>query len=175
MFLGRLIGWLATPQNMATIIITCKTFSTDSLSSSTFSIGSPPLSGVVFSALHLLIYWSSSSLADNLSASGDYVVLHACTTIKHQKPSQLWVPAPSTNSLRHLFLLKEVINNNLRVSNIRVSNRTLIYNVCFKSALTWPSRHNRHRYLCRFYRSRKVVGLTLIGTSLVWKLGCRGS
>ena len=27
-------------------------------------------------------------------------------------------------------------NNNLRVSNIRVSNRTLIYNVCPKSALT---------------------------------------
>ena len=45
-------------------------------------------------------------------------------------------------------------NNNLRVSNIRVSNRTLIYNVCPKSALTWPSRHSRHRHLCRFYRSR---------------------
>ena len=43
-------------------------------------------------------------------------------------------------------------NNNLRVSNrpIRVSNRTLIYNVC----PTWPSRHSRHRQLCRFYRSR---------------------
>jgi len=27
-------------------------------------------------------------------------------------------------------------NGNLRVSNIRVSNRTLIYNVCPKSALT---------------------------------------
>ena len=27
-------------------------------------------------------------------------------------------------------------NNNFRVSNIRVSNRTLIYNVCPKSALT---------------------------------------
>ena len=27
-------------------------------------------------------------------------------------------------------------NNNLRVSNIRVSKRTLIYNVCSKSALT---------------------------------------
>ena len=27
-------------------------------------------------------------------------------------------------------------NNNLRVSNIRVSSRTLIYNVCPKSALT---------------------------------------
>src|SRR6218665_879282 len=27
-------------------------------------------------------------------------------------------------------------NNDLRVSNIRVSNRTLIYNVCPKSALT---------------------------------------
>jgi len=26
-------------------------------------------------------------------------------------------------------------NNNLRVSNIRVSNRTLIYNVCPKSGL----------------------------------------
>ena len=45
-------------------------------------------------------------------------------------------------------------NNNLRVSNIRVSNRTLIYNLCPKSALTWPSRHSRHRHLCRFYRSR---------------------
>jgi len=44
-------------------------------------------------------------------------------------------------------------NNNIRVSNIRVSNRTLIYNVCPKSALTWPSRHSRHRHLCRFYRS----------------------
>ena len=43
---------------------------------------------------------------------------------------------------------------NLRVWNIRVSNRTLIYNVCPKSALTWPSRHSRHRHLCRFYRSR---------------------
>ena len=29
-----------------------------------------------------------------------------------------------------------VYNMNLRVSNIRVSNRTLIYNVCPKSALT---------------------------------------
>ena len=28
------------------------------------------------------------------------------------------------------------VNNNLRASNIRVSNRTLIYNVCPKSALT---------------------------------------
>jgi len=45
-------------------------------------------------------------------------------------------------------------NNNLRVSNIRVSNRNLIYNVCPKSALTWPSRHSRHKHLCRFYRSR---------------------
>jgi len=44
--------------------------------------------------------------------------------------------------------------NNLHVSNIRVSNRTLIYNVCPKSALTWPSRHSRHRHLCRFYRSQ---------------------
>jgi len=26
--------------------------------------------------------------------------------------------------------------------------------VCPKSALTWPSRHSRHRHLCRFYRSR---------------------
>ena len=38
---------------------------------------------------------------------------------------------------------KEPCNNNLRVSNIRVSNRTLIYNVCPKSALTWPSRLSR--------------------------------
>ena len=44
-------------------------------------------------------------------------------------------------------------NNNFRVSNIRVSNRTLNYNVCPKSTLTWPSRHSRHRHLCRFYRS----------------------
>ena len=44
-------------------------------------------------------------------------------------------------------------NNNFRVSNIRVSNRTLIYNVCLKSTLAWPSRHSRHRHLCRFYRS----------------------
>jgi len=35
-----------------------------------------------------------------------------------------------------------------------MSNRTLIYNACPKSALTWPSRHSRHRQLCRFYRSR---------------------
>jgi len=44
-------------------------------------------------------------------------------------------------------------NNNFRVSNIRVSNRTLIYNVCPEAALTWPSRHSRYRHLCRFYRS----------------------
>ena len=43
--------------------------------------------------------------------------------------------------------------NNFRVSNIRVSNRTLIYNVCPEAAITWPSRHSRHRHLCRFYRS----------------------
>jgi len=36
-------------------------------------------------------------------------------------------------------------NNNLRFSKIRVSNRTLICNVCPKSALTWPSRHSIHR------------------------------
>jgi len=39
-------------------------------------------------------------------------------------------------------------NNNFRVSNIRVSNRALIYNVCPEAALTWPSRHSRHRHLC---------------------------
>ena len=44
-------------------------------------------------------------------------------------------------------------NNNFRVWNIRVSDRTLIYNVCPEAALTWPSRHSRHRHLCRFYRS----------------------
>jgi len=42
---------------------------------------------------------------------------------------------------------------NFPVSNIRVSNRTLFYNVCPEAALTWPSRHSRHRHLCRFYRS----------------------
>ena len=39
-----------------------------------------------------------------------------------------------------LMLLIIINNNNLCVSNIRVSNCTLIYNVCPKSALTWPSR-----------------------------------
>ena len=47
-----------------------------------------------------------------------------------------------------------VVFLDFRVSNIRVSNRTLIYNVCPKSALTWPSRYSRHIHLCRFYKSR---------------------
>src|SRR6218665_1766884 len=44
-------------------------------------------------------------------------------------------------------------NNNFRVSNIRVLNRSLIYNVCPEAALTFPSRHSSHSHLCRFYRS----------------------
>src|SRR6218665_1529733 len=66
------------------------------------------------------------------------------------------IPAlPSVNTYKHIYIhtyiqmyiymyiyiciytyIYNKNNNNLRVSNIRVSNRTLIYNVCPKSALT---------------------------------------
>src|SRR6218665_1973517 len=94
---------------MATSVITSQTLSICSLD--TFSIGSPPLSGIVFSALHLLIYWSSSSslwpaLADNLSvrlpALGDSVVPYVRTAIKqHRAPSFIhsFIPAISIADL----------------------------------------------------------------------------
>src|SRR6218665_1055311 len=65
-------------------------------------------------------------------------------SISNHYNTQVFPKTPSCLSFRPMphylectwLSLPPLYNNNLRVSNIRVSNRTLIYNVCPKSALT---------------------------------------
>jgi len=60
-FLGRLLGCLAAFPSLDISVNSCEIHSTGTLSGSVFTIGSPPLFGVVSLALCLHTYWSSSS------------------------------------------------------------------------------------------------------------------
>src|SRR6218665_282380 len=75
-------------------------YSAGSLSSSAFTIGSPPLFGVVSLALRLLTYWNFLSclrpaLADSLFALPPEVILWCpmlAQPLNNTGPSRLWVP-----------------------------------------------------------------------------------
>src|SRR6218665_311758 len=105
-FLGRLLGCLAAFPSLDILVNSCEIHSTDSLSGSAFTIGSPPLFGVVSLTLGLLTYWnfliltwSCTGRQSLRSASrGDFVVPHARTAIKQHRAFSI-VGSSAWNSL----------------------------------------------------------------------------
>src|SRR6218665_2219923 len=99
-FLGRLLGCLAAFPSLNISVNSCEIHSTGSLSGSAFTIGSPPLFGVVSLALRLLTYWNFLSLlrpalADNLFALPPEVILWCLMLgqpLNNIRPFPLWVP-----------------------------------------------------------------------------------
>ena len=94
----------------------CEIHSTGSLSGSAFTIGSPPLFGVVSLALRLHTYWSFLSslrpaLADNLSALPPEVTfwcLMLARSLNNTGPSRLWFPLLGTVSHRNSALFNGI-------------------------------------------------------------------